>query len=477
MSVRPNVILFLTDDHAPWTLPCYGNTEVRAPVFDRMAQDGVLFRHAFTPTPVCSPGRACLLTGLTSSQHGVHDWIAMHDPECQERDWLAGQVTLAEALSREGYTCGLSGKWNIGQCYQAPRGYDWYFGFARQGPHMGVTTYVHEGRALVREGNVTEIVTEQAIGFLNSASDDQPFFLQIGYTDTHSPYIGQDPELVASYSEATFRDIQVDDPHPWSWNEGFAEGAEISEDAIRTRHMNQYAAVTDIDRHMGMLLEALEASGRAEDTVVIYTSDHGLSLGQNGFWGKGNGTRPLNMYDVSIRVPLLATGPGFARGGECERCVDHFDTFQTICEVCGVPPERLRLDTNYPGRSYLSIATGSSTQDWYDTRYGEYGDLRTARTPEYKLIRRFPSGPDDLFDLRSDPGEKVNLIDHPDLQPTRAELSARIDAFYALHDDPEKSGLRANELPRHNCPQKPGQETSSEAWRDTIRESRGLQIG
>ena len=332
MPARPNVILFLTDDHAPWTLPCHGNTEVRAPTFDRMAEEGVVFRNAFTPTPVCSPGRACLLTGLTSSQHGVHDWIAMHDPECQERDWLAGQVTLAEALSREGYVCGLSGKWHVGQCYQAPRGYDWYFGFAMQGPHMGITTYVHEGRAQVRRGNVTEIVTDRAIEFLNKVPGDRPFFLQVGYTDTHSPYTGQDPELVASYREATFRDIAGDDPHPWSWNEGFPEDTEVPEEEARIRHMNQYAAVTDIDRSIGTLLDAVASSGRAEETIIIYTSDHGLSQGQNGFWGKGNGTRPLNMYDVSIRVPLLAMGPGLSKGVACDRCVDHAVPCRPRCQ-------------------------------------------------------------------------------------------------------------------------------------------------
>ena len=428
------------------------------------------------PTPVCSPGRACLLTGLTSSQHGVHDWIAMHDPECQERDWLAGQVTLAEALSREGYVCGLSGKWHVGQCYQAPRGYDWYFGFAMQGPHMGITTYVHEGRAQVRRGNVTEIVTDRAIEFLNKVPGDRPFFLQVGYTDTHSPYTGQDPELVASYREATFRDIAGDDPHPWSWNEGFPEDTEVPEEEARIRHMNQYAAVTDIDRSIGTLLDAVASSGRAEETIIIYTSDHGLSQGQNGFWGKGNGTRPLNMYDVSIRVPLLAMGPGLSKGVACDRCVDHFDTFKTLCELCGVRSSHLRDDVNYPGRSYLPMAAGGRGGDWDDARYGEYGDLRMIRTPRHKLVRRFTDGPDDLFDLASDPGEKVNLIDHPDLAGTREDLSGRLDAFYARYEDLEKSGLRVKDLPRHNCAQKPGQTVSSEAWRDGVRESRGLQI-
>jgi len=474
MPQCPNIILFITDDHAPWTLPCYGNSEVRTPTFDRLASEGVVFRNAFSPTPVCSPGRACILTGLTSSQHGVHDWIAWHDVECQERDWLAGQRTLAELLQDRGYVCGLSGKWHIGEDYQAPRGYDWYYGLAMQGGHQGLSHYVYEGRARIMRGNVTEYVTDEAISFVDGVPDDRPFFLHVGYTDTHSPYVGQDAELVASYENATFRDISVGAPHPWRFNEGFPEDAVIGEADCRIRHASQYAAVTDIDRHLARLLKALEASGRAENTLIIYTSDHGLSLGQNGFWGKGNGTRPLNMYEVSIRVPLILHGPMISSGLEVARCVDHFDTFQTVCDLCGVDRAHLRDDVHYPGRNYLPLASGDSAGDWDDTRFGEYGDLRMVRTPRYKLVRRYPHGPDDLFDLEADPHEKENLADQPELAGVFRELETRLDAFYGQHEDPDKSGLRVKELPRHNTTQKPIQKVSCEAWRDGVRELRGM---
>jgi choline-sulfatase len=469
----PNILLFLTDDHAPWTLPCYGNSEVQAPTFDRLAREGAVFRNAFTPTPVCSPGRACLLTGLTCSQHGVHDWIAMHDPECQERDWLAGQVTLSELLQQNGYHCGLAGKWHIGQDYQTPRGYDWYFGFAIQGGHQGLSTYVYEDRVRLQRGNVTEIVTEQAIDFLNRAPDDKPFFLHVGFTDTHSPYVGQDPELVALYQNATFQDIDIDPQHPWHWNEGFAQDATIAPDDIRIRHMTQYAAVTDIDRHMEKLIATLESNGQLDNTLIIYTSDHGLSLGQNGFWGKGNATRPLNLYDISTRIPLIIRGPNISPGVKIDHCVDHFDTFQTLLDVCHLDGTLLRQDTPYPGKSYLSLAQGDQKPPWDDTRYGEYGDMRMIRTPEYKLVKRYPDGPDELFDLINDPRELINRIGKADLLTVQKELTQNLNAFFAQHEDPVKSGLRVRELPRHNTPQKPAQIYSSEAWRDGIRSQHG----
>ncbi len=299
MTKRPNILLFITNDHAPWKLPCYSNGESHAPTLDHLALSGVVFDNAFTPTPICSPGRACLLTSLTASQHGVHDWIAMHEPECQERDWLARQVTLSEILGQSGYRCGLAGKWHIGRDFECPRSYDWYFGFAIQGGHEGITTYIKNGRAQVRRGNVTEHVTDSAIAFLETSKPDQPFFLHIGYTD------------------ATFEDIRVDEPHPNSWNEGIPEGATVSTDDVRLRHANQYAAV----------------------------GGHRSSYG----------------------AYHLASG-GFRRVGRHDY--------------------------------YLHLRT----------RFGEYGDLRTIRTPTRKIVRRYSEGRDEMYDLVSVPEEKVDVI-------------------------------------------------------------------
>jgi choline-sulfatase len=471
---QPNIILFVTDDHAPWTLPCYGNTEVHAPTFDRLAREGTVFRNVFSPTPVCSPGRACLLTGLTSSQHGVHDWIALQDPVCQERDWLKGSITLAELLKENGYCCGLSGKWHIGQDYMAPRGYDWHFGYVRQNGHEGTTVFVLDGRAHVREGNVTQVFTEKAVDFIHTAPDDKPFFLHVGYTDTHSPWAGQDPELVDTYKNATFRDIRMDEPHPWRWNEFFDEDEEITSEKARACHMHQYAGVSDIDRHIEHILNAVEKSGKMDNTIILYTSDHGLSLGQNGFWGKGNGTRPLNMYEVSIRVPLIMRGPGIAAGIEVDRCVDHFDTFQTICGLAGVRPEAQQSEMPYPGRNFLPLALGNEIEDWDDTKYGEYGDLRMIRTPRHKLVRRFGRGPDELFNLVDDLEENHNAISEPDNATVVDKLSKQLEIFFDRHSVPEKSGLIADQLPRHNIVQKPTQSFSAEGWRDGIRELRGF---
>ncbi|MBW3624409.1 MAG: sulfatase-like hydrolase/transferase [Armatimonadetes bacterium] len=331
--------------------------------------------------------------------------------------------------------------------------------------HIEEYTYVYNDEPVTLTGNKTRFITDYALEFLDRTSGDRPFFLQIGYIATHSPYGNQEPELVAQYDDADFRDLPPYEPHPWHKNEGFPQGTSYSrEDCVR-RYKSYYAAVTDMDRNVARILGRLEEQGRLDDTLVIYASDHGLTLGHHGFWGKGNSTRPLNMYETSIRIPLLMRWPGaIPAGAVSERCVDHYDTFRTLCEWAGVMPER---PETLPGRSYRGFF-GGEPMEWDDTRFGEYGDLRMIRTPQYKLVKRYPNGPDDLFDLKNDPGETTNLAGQPEVAPVEAALAARLDAFYARYEDPAKSGLRVKELRPHSA--------GSEAWRDGLREARGLQV-
>ena len=135
MPKQPNILLFLTDDHGAWATGCYGNGEVQTPSLDALARRGARFRHAYTPTPVCSPARACLLTGKTASQVGIHDWLEEAVPAIGARDWLDGTRTLFDLLSAAGYYTGLSGKWHLGQSHLPPvwRGLSlWAAGLAGQ---------------------------------------------------------------------------------------------------------------------------------------------------------------------------------------------------------------------------------------------------------------------------------------------------------------------------------------------------------
>ncbi len=465
---RPNILLFLTDDHGQWANGCYGNSELQTPNLDRLAAEGARFANAFTPCPVCSPARACLMTGRTPSQVGIHDWLQEAEPAIGEFDWLAREATLPQLLSAAGYRCGLSGKWHMGRSHRTPPGFDWAFGLPGwQGAHNGPYTYHLNGEPLELVGNKSALITDYALQFLDSAPTDQPFFLNVGYIATHSPYQAEthDPHLTTRFADAEFRDIPPYHPHPWQRNEGLAGGFQPTEEQIRSRYIGYYTAVTEIDREIGRLLDRLEEDGRLDNTLVIYTSDHGCSVGQNGFWGKGNSTRPLNMYEISTRVPLMLRAPGLVAAGQVsERCVDHYDTFRAICDWAGVALDESRNDA---GVSYTHLLDGSGRSAWDDTRYGEYGDLRMVRTPGHKFVKRYPDGPHDLFELETDPGECLNRAGWDEFAAVQDGLEKQLETWYSRHEEPVYSGARIKFQRTHN---------RNEAWRDGIRERRGLQV-
>ncbi len=460
MTPRPNIVLFLTDDHGAWANGCYGNSEIHSPNLDALAQYGTRFETAYTPSPVCSPARACLLTGKTPSQVGIHDWLEEHDKgEIANRNWLGDTTTLFQMMSQAGYQTCLSGKWHMGQSHQVPKGVDEHFGLPYgQGAHNETYSYVHNGEFVELEGNKTQHITDHALSFIESAESDKPFFLCVGYIATHSPYDQQshDPKQTARYQDADFTEIPPYQAHPWVKNEGTDNHP--SEQDLRDRYIGYYASVTEIDEHVGRIVSALDM----DNTIVIYTSDHGCAIGHHGFFGKGNSTRPLNMYEKSLHVPLMWRGAGIQEQQVFSQNIDHYDTFMTLCDVAGVTPAD---KSHYAGTSYRALLEGKEIE-WDDTCYGEYGDLRMIRNKQWKLVYRYPDGPHELFDLQADPNETHNVFDeNPQIVDT---LKQDLDSFYEHYADEHYSGLRVKDLPMHN--------TANEAWRDGRREARGLQI-
>jgi len=459
----PNIVLFLTDDHAPWTLPVYGGRAgLRVPHFERLASEGALFQNAFTPCPVCSPARACLMTGRTPSQVGIHDWLEESDPAIAARDWLAGEATLPERLHTVGYHTILSGKWHLGRSHQTPPGFVRCFGLpGGQGTHNGSFTYHQDGVPVTLAGNKSAHITDRALAMLDAAPQDRPFFLNVGYIATHSPYAaaGHDPAMTRLAETLSFDNLPDYTPHPWAKNEDLDALDEKNPDALRQRRLGYHAAVLELDRNVGRIISHLESRGRLDDTIIIYVSDHGCSLGQHGFFGKGNSTRPLNMYDVSLRIPLLVRGPGITPGTRVGNPVDHYDLFLALCAWADAPPAGAQ---RFAGHSLAPLARGEIVANWQMERYGEYGDLRMIRTPDFKLVRRFPDGPDDFFDLKTDPDETKNLASSAGHAGIRNHLAERLANWYARHEDPVRSGLRVASLPRHNL--------RDEAWRDGRRE-------
>ncbi len=457
MSRKRNILVFLTDDHAQWAMGAYGNQELHTPNMDYLAHTGVQMMNAFTPTPVCSPARACFFTGRLASQHGIHDYLSSTDPVIHHHPWLKDETTLAQLLSEAGYQTGLCGKWHLGSDDMLIPGFDYCFCLSGDYPmaHNSTYRFCENGDEQLLPGYKTPIITDRAVKFLQNRDEERPFFLFVGYTATHSPWAGHPERLVSAYRNCSFSDIPKDETYPFGRQnlESLNQHRNDEQEALA----QYYAAVSQIDEGVGRILDQLEAQDELQDTLVVYTSDHGLNCSHHDIWGKGNGTLPLNMVEESIRIPLILNQPGYLFGGQRRReYVDHLDLFQTLIEYAELTlpdPDQ----NKYPGQSFLSFLDNSAhIPNWRDVQFGEYGNLRMVRTATHKLIRRYPDGPCELFDLENDPRETRNLFTDPEKQTLVRQLTAQIDDYFNIYEDPIRTGLNVKELPRHNF---------TEAWR------------
>lgn len=454
---RPNILVFLTDDHGQWLQQAYGNSEVQTPNMSRIAHNGVRMSNAFTTCPVCSPARASFFTGRMPSQHGIHDWIE-EKTQAYAYPWLKGQTLISELLKAAGYNTGLIGKWHCGEERYPHPGFDrWFSYWVNQYPHFGQQNFSDQGKHVTADGLQSPFLTEQALAFLRShhqTNANKPFFLFVGYTDTHVPHKQMPEELVAKYKDATFRDIPKEQ---FSKAHGKAQIPIAKDPAVeRAKHEEYYAAASSIDREVGRILDELESLGQLEDTLVVYTGDHGLNAGQHGVWEKGNATIPQNFLEESIRVPCAIAWPGggIARNLETEIPVNHCDLFATLLDAArAFPASDAAKKINSPGKSYLAQLQGHNSVAWRDYTVCEYGNARMIRSDGYKLILRYPfkgvTFPNELYDLKADPRETINLYDSPDprYRTIIQQMNAHLNQFFSIYTVPGHDGLDLEHQP------------------------------
>jgi arylsulfatase A-like enzyme len=453
---RPNIVLVVADDHGRWAVGAYGNREVVTPNIDRLAAEGVLLRDAISPSPVCSPARASLLTGRLPSQHGIHDYIS-EEPEF-ERDWMAGEITLAELLQRAGYRTALIGKWHLSaDSLPVARGFDRWVsydvrraGWQNQYVHRGDVYLSDQGEPVTVSGYQIEHLSKLAIEFVTERDRDVPFLLIFAPTETHAPFEGEPERWVARYRDARFVDV----PRGEHSHLPPAAPQFVAPDDLRPTLAQYYAAVSFMDEQVGLLMDAIAARGELDRTLVVYTADQGHMHGQHGLVGKANATLPQNLYEESIAVPMVMRWPegGLDGGRRLDLPFDHLDLFATLLAAAGVRldgSERERIHS--PGGDLLAALRDPSVP-WRRFQFAEHGNARVVRDGRWKLVRRFPplhpAFGDELYDLASDPRETVNLIDVE--QERAAELAAVLDRHFTEYEIPERSGLRALELPAFN---------------------------
>ena len=437
-AARPNVLFILSDDQGAWALGCGGNSEIRTPVLDRLAQRGVRFANFFCTSPVCSPARASLLTGDIPSCHGVHDWIRVGSMGENRVDYLAGQTLITDVLADNGYRCGQIGKWHLGASdVRRPNFVKWFAHQSGMGPYYDAPM-VDEDRPCTVPGYLSDALADAACTFVrDEVSRPEPFWLSLSFTAPHYPWIDCHPKAFTDlYRDCAFESCPNEPPHPWftGGTAAVAKGHRERRDSL----IGYFAAVSAMDAAIGRVLDAVDAAGLTQSTLVIFMSDNGMNCGHHGIWGKGNGTRPQNMYDTSVKVPCLIAQPGRIAPGVSDALLSGYDLFPTLLAYLGLAdsPARPR-----PGRSFSALLEGRALRrDDAVVVYDEYGPVRMVRTREWKYVHRYPDGPHELYDLRNDAGERRNVVDDATYRATVAMLRARLAEWFACYVDPALDG-------------------------------------
>lgn len=448
----PNLLFILTDNHGAWTLGCYGNKEIRTPNIDRIATEGMLFTRAYCNNSVCSPSRATFLTGLIPSQHGVHAYIpnaAQIGPQAYST--IREFRTLPKILAEAGYTCGLSGKWHLGDNLHPQEGFTYWF--TKAGGHT--TTFynddmIWQGKIYKEPKYTTEAITDHAIEFLEQ-NRDHPFFLYLAY---NGPYglgkvVAEEHRNrhTAYYADKNMDSFPREKVNPWLKENRFAVN--------NVKAMRSYAAaVSGVDDGVGRVMETVKRLGLDTNTLVVFSADQGLNAGHGGYWGMGDHSRPINTQEATVRIPLIFRQPGEIPAGKtCEFMVANYDFLPTVLDWLGMK-DKTPASPPSPGKSFGPALRGQD-MPWENTIYHEFENTRMIRTPKWKLTVRHPFGPDELYDMEHDAGETDNLVHAPEYSAVQRELRTKLNKFFAEYADPRfdrwKGGAtKGSEILREN---------------------------
>lgn len=455
MTKKPNILMIYADQMRYDCMGNTGNPDVKTPYLDQMAQQGVRFDQAFTSYPLCTPFRASLLTGKYAHKAGLY---SNHFPINTD------QPSLAPSLNQAGYKSGYIGKWHL---FGGPKpgfvppgpdrmGFDHFVGYNRGHYYMDAIYYRDTDQPIRCKRYEPDFQTDHTIDFMDSVvkSGDDPFYAYVCFGPPHFPMEMPDhwknmydpdkitlpkgtpnPELQKRRSqERTQLDFDGDDNFGELSKTDKVPGQdpEIETEAqIRKFVAEYYGMISNVDYNVGRLLNWLDANDLADDTIVIFFSDHGDMLGQHGSYC---GIK-RQAYRSSAHVPLLIRYPSRFNGGKrVESLVDvAVDTMPTLLETCGVD-----VPDSVQGSSYLSVLEGDGDTPirdhvQYELMKADFGARserhvkpeRGIRTPEWLYVRK-KDRPLFLFNQINDPDEVINLVNNPAYAAVQAELDARV---------------------------------------------------
>ena len=414
---KPNILFIFADDQCYQTVHAMGGEEVITPSLDMLAKEGMAFTHAYNMGgwhgAICVASRTMLNTGLTV-------WHASREEQHLDQ-WGRQGMMWSELMENAGYETFMAGKWHVkiapdsifshtgqirgGMPKQTPEGYDrprdendwewtpWdtsFGGYWEGGKHW------------------SEVLADEAVAYLEETSGSKrPFFMYVAFNAPHDPrqspkaYVDMYP-LENIHLPSNFQPLYPD-------KELIGCGEDLRDErlapfprteyAVKVHRQEYYAIISHLDSQVKRILDALDKSGKRENTYVVFTADHGLSCGHHGLMGK------QNMYDHSMRVPLFVVGPGIPHGKHVDADVYLQDVMPTVLELAGAAkPDHLEFN------SLLPFIRGSRRESCYDAIYGCYMDRqRMVRQTGYKLILYPYASKMLLFDMDNDPEEMVNL--------------------------------------------------------------------
>lgn len=446
---KPNLLFIFSDQHTQKVMGCYGDPIVETPNLDRLAARGVTFDNAYTPSPLCTPARMSLLTGRYPS--GQACWT--------NSDALPSDIpTFAHGLGIAGYRPTLVGRLHA-------IGPDQLHGYLdrRVGDHSTnwIGGYPHSLGPLdkaaepfrvsveksgpgqssyeVKDRDVTAAAVD-VIGELGAAQargDDQPFAITVGLMLPHQPYVCADADYDLYDGRIGLPDLpQPGSEHPYfAWWRSHTNTEHVPDDQVIRSRTAYYGLVTSLDRMIGRILDALEAGGLAENTLIIYSSDHGDQLGERNLWWK------QTFYDDATKVPLILSWPGqLPEGVRRQQVVSLMDVGATMLDAAGGAPL-----PRSSARSLLPVGRDDDAP-WVDETYAEYCtdgmarwtgptpvQQRMVRTRRWKLVYYHGARPQ-LFDLEADPDEMHDLAEDPRYTGVCDTLSAKLLAGW----DPDR---------------------------------------
>jgi arylsulfatase A-like enzyme len=454
---RPNILFILVDDLGYMDIvPNNPQSFYETPNISRLASEGLRFTRGYAASPVCSPTRYSIQTGKYPTRVGATDYFSgrrahTFGPAPLRDEMPLDEFTIAQALGSEGYATFFAGKWHLGKTpehWPEKRGYDVNFGgHERGGPYGPGRYFTPYGNPRLEDGpegeHLPERLGRETADFI-SAHAHEPFFAFLSFYSVHTPLMAPE-ELVEKYrtkrSELELEGEQAFAVEEQVWGNG-------KERRVRTlqAHAVYAGMIESMDRAVGVVLDALEESGVADQTLVIFFSDNGgLSTSE----GSPTSNLPLRggkgwLYEGGIREPLIVRWPGVApSGGVSGEPVISTDFYPTILEATRSRP---RPEQHLDGRSMLPILGGETQEErplfWHYPHYSNQGGFPGAAVSlgDWKLIERFEDGQVQLFDLGVDPGELT------DLSGSHPEVVTRLRGLlHAWYDEVGASFLQARE--------------------------------